>query len=60
MLNKVRELYCKCAEYLGEKNLVTGIIILEKDVEYTQLKVPTVVCKCPYCGEIQYFRGKIE
>ena len=52
MLDKVRELYCECDEYLGEINLVTGITILEKDVKYTvedkELKVPTIVCKCPY------------
>ncbi len=64
MLDKVRELYCECDEYLGEINLVTGITILEKDVKYTvedkELKVPTIVCKCPYCEEINYFRGKIE
>lgn len=30
MLDKVRELYCECDEYLGEINLVTGITILEK------------------------------
>lgn len=43
---------------------LTGITILEKDVKYTvedkELKVPTIVCKCPYCEEINYFRGKIE
>lgn len=64
MLDKVRELYCECDEYLGEINLVTGITILEKDVKYTvedkELKVPTIVCKCPYCEEVNYFRGKIK
>lgn len=64
MLDKVRELYCECDEYLGEINLVTGATRLEEDVKYTvkdkELKVPTIVCKCPYCEEINYFRGKIE
>lgn len=64
MLDKFRELYCECSEYLGEKNLVTGALRLEEDVKYKvedkELKVPTIVCKCPYCEEINYFRGKIE
>lgn len=59
MLDKFRKLYCECDEYLGEINLVTGITILEKDVEYTVEDI-TIVCKCPYCEEINYFRGKIE
>lgn len=64
MLDKVRELYCECDEYLGEINLASGTIRLEEDVKYIienkGLKVPTIVCKCPYCEEINYFRGKIE
>lgn len=56
MLDEFRELYCECDEYLGEINLVTGITILEKDVEYMVEDI-TIVCKCPYCEEINYFRG---
>lgn len=63
MEDSYRTLYCECDEHLGEINTVTKTIELKKTVSFTvedeELKIPTIVCKCPYCGEINYFRGRI-
>lgn len=63
MEDYLRELYCDCEEYIGQKDISTSIIKLNEEVKYTientELTTPTIVCKCPCCGEINYFRGKI-
>lgn len=64
MIDNILNLYCDCDEHLGEINVVTKDIKLKKDIKYTiedkEHKTPTVVCKCPCCKQIDYFRGHIR
>lgn len=64
MEDSFRNLYCDCDEYLGEINIITSMVTLDKAVKFTiedsELNRPTIVCKCPHCGQVNYLRGKIN